>query len=406
MTQRQTLATMPVAQNSPQTERLEQAYSRLGMFDPFIAAVMTKVERRVVDANITACTNGHVVAYSEAFLAKQTTEQIYGLVMHESMHVVLMHMWFRGDRDPALWNYANDAIINKLIRDKGVSSGVAIDLPAGGVELKWVTEDMTSDEVYDRLRKNPPPPQGGKGKGEPGDGEPGDGEGNPAAGGFDGQGDIEDAPDEGRLLDMQAAIQAAAKMVRDCGQGSALIDRVLGGLKPPKVRWQDALRNMLTESARADYSFSRPSRRFMSSGLYLPSLNTPAMGGLLVGFDTSGSMGPEQCDQMASEIRAIAEDLQPAFIEVVYCDYSVTHVEMFERDDMLALHPKGGGGTRFQPVFEHATKSGHHYAGMVFLTDMEGNLDECVEPDYPVLWANIGYRDYDAPFGDVVKVDL
>lgn len=418
MTQRKSIAGLTVAEGSPQIERVEQAYSRLGMFDPFIAAVMTKVERKVMKEKFTAMTNGHVVVYSEQFLQPLTLEQIYGLVLHESMHVILMHMWFRGDRDPALWNYANDAIINCLIRERGRSGAVSIDLPPGGVELSWVKPDMTSDEVYEKLRQNPPPQNGGgkgkgkgKGKGQAqggsGSGDDGDdGDGGPNAGGFDGTGDLEDAPDEGRMADMQATIQAAAKMVRDCGQGSALIDRVLGGLKPPKVRWQDALRNMLTESARADYSYNRPSRRFLSSGLYLPSLHTPAMGGLLIGFDTSGSMGPEQCDQIASEIRAIADDLQPAFIEVVYCDYDVTRVEMFEREDMLQLKPLGGGGTRFQPVFEHAAKSGHHYAGMVYFTDMEGNLDECVEPEFPTLWANIGYREYAPPFGDALKVDL
>jgi hypothetical protein len=36
---------------------------------------------------------------------------------------------------------------------------------SGGVHLPWVTDAMSSEEVYERLRQNPPPPQGG-GKGK------------------------------------------------------------------------------------------------------------------------------------------------------------------------------------------------------------------------------------------------
>jgi predicted metal-dependent peptidase len=163
---------------------------------------------------------------------------------------------------------------------------------------------------------------------------------------------------------------------------------------------------MMTESAAADYSYLRPSRRFIGSGLYLPSLRSDALGGLAIGFDTSGSMGQKECDQIAAELRAIVDDLQPAFVEVVYCDYDVTHTERFERDETLALHPRGGGGTRFQPVFKHFAETGERYAGLIYFTDMEGNLAECEEPDMPVVWADIGYSHPQEPFGTRVAVPL
>jgi predicted metal-dependent peptidase len=225
-------------------------------------------------------------------------------------------------------------------------------------------------------------------------------------GGFDGTGDLVDAQDEATRVDMEATIVAAAKMAKECGQGSALIDRVLDKVGAPHVRWQDVLRSMMTESAAADYSYLRPSRRFIGSGLYMPSLRSDALGGLAIGFDTSGSMGPQECQQIAAELQAIVDDLQPAFVEVVYCDYSVAHVERFERDDMLALNPRGGGGTRFKPVFDHFANSDERYAGMIFFTDMEGDLQECSEPDMPVVWADIGYSHPREPFGTRVEVPL
>jgi len=380
------------------TSRLDLSYSKLGLREPFIAAVMTRVKREVTEAVPTAATNGTVVKYNPQFMDKWNDEQLFGLTLHESLHVVLMHMWRRDGRDPSLWNYANDAIINAYIRSRGYQ------LPDGGVHLSWVTESMSSEEVYERLKKEQ---QQKSGKGNNGGKGQGDGEESDApAGGFDGTGDLEDAVDEATKTDMEATIVAAAQMAKACGHGSAILDRIIESVGTPKVRWQDVTRSMLTERAAADYTYLRPSRRFIGSGLYLPSLHTEALGGLAIGFDTSGSMGPRECNQIAAEIQAIVDDLCPAFVEVVYCDYSVTHVERFERDEPLKLKPKGGGGTRFQPVFEHVAQTGEQYCGMIFFTDMEGDLDECEEPPFPVIWADIGRSHPEEPFGVRVEVSL
>lgn len=376
-------------------DRIDLAYSKLGLREAFIAAVMTRVKREVSDKVPTAGTNGTWVRFNPTWCEPLTDEELFGLVLHESCHVVLMHMWRREGRDMRLWNIANDALINAYIKSRGWQ------LPKGGVHIGWVKEEMSSEYVYNKLKEQQQE-QKSKGGGS-GDGEDDDGMG---GGGFDGQGDLEDAQDEATRVDMEATIVAAAKMAKDCGQGSALIDRVLEKVGDAKVRWQDVLRSLMTESAAADYTYLRPSRRFIGSGLYMPSLRTDALGGLAIGFDTSGSMGPDECNQIAAELQAIVDDMNPAFVEVVYCDYHVTHTERFERDEPLKLQPKGGGGTRFQPVFEHFAETGEHYCGMIYFTDMEGDLRECVQPDMPVIWADIGYSHPREPFGTRVEVPL
>ena len=376
------------------SDRIDVAYSKLGLRESFIAAVMTRVKREVSDKVSTAGTNGTWVRFNPAFCEPLTDEELFGLVLHEACHVVMMHMWRREGRDPSMWNYANDALINAYIRSRGWQ------LPKGGVDLRWVREHMSSEEVYAKLKENPPPPSSGSGSGD------GKGDGTPNAGGFDGKGDLEDAQDEATRVDMEATIVAAAKMAKECGQGSSMIDRILDNVGQPNVRWQDVTRSMMTESSAADYTYLRPSRRFIGSGLYMPSLRTDSLGGLAIGFDTSGSMGPKECNQIAAEIQAIVDDLQPSFVEVAYCDSSVTRVERFERDEKLELRPKGGGGTRFQPVFEHFENTGERYCGMIFFTDMEGDLAECEEPAYPVIWADIGHSHPSEPFGTRVTVAL
>jgi len=394
------------------TKRLDLAYSKLGMREPFIAAVMTRVKREVTEKVPTAGTNGTHAFYNPEFCEKQSNEELFGLVLHESCHVVLMHMWRRERRDPALWNVANDAIINAYVRSRGY------ELPAGGVHISWVEEKHSSEFVYNKLKQEQEQEQGkGKGEGGSGDGEgsgesgAGDGSGsgnsnNRPAGGFDGTGDLIDATDDATEADMEATILAAAKMARECGQGTSMADRVIDAAGTSRVHWQDVMRSMLTEASAADYTYRRPSRRFIGSGMYLPSLYSDALGGLVIGFDTSGSMSQGDCNQVAAEIQAIVDDLSPAFVEVIYCDSTVTATERFDQGDIIKLSPKGGGGTRFKPVFEHIGRADDRYCGLVYFTDMEGDLGECDDPYIPVVWADIGSRHPMEPFGTRVEVQI
>jgi len=132
------------------SDRIDVAYSKLGLRESFIAAVMTRVKREVSDKVSTAGTNGTWVRFNPAFCDPLNDEELFGLVLHEACHVVMMHMWRREGRDPSLWNYANDALINAYIRSRGWQ------LPKGGVDLRWVRESMSSEEVYAKLKENPP----------------------------------------------------------------------------------------------------------------------------------------------------------------------------------------------------------------------------------------------------------
>lgn len=128
-------------------DRLDLAYSKLGLREAFIAAVMTRVKREVSDKVSTAGTNGTWVRYNPAFCDPLTDEELFGLVLHESCHIVMMHMWRREGRDPRIWNYANDALINAYIKSRGWQ------LPKGGVHLGWVKEEHSSEYVYNKLKE-------------------------------------------------------------------------------------------------------------------------------------------------------------------------------------------------------------------------------------------------------------
>ena len=128
--------------------RLSVAYSKLSLREPFIAAVMTRIRREITDEVPTAATDGTRVIYNPDFMDKCSDEELFGLTLHESLHIILMHMWRRGERDPKLWNVANDAIINAYIRKR------QYQLPEGGVDVGWVRDDMDSEYVYKRMKQD------------------------------------------------------------------------------------------------------------------------------------------------------------------------------------------------------------------------------------------------------------
>lgn len=381
---------------STHEQRLATAYSKMGLREPFIAAVMTRVKREISDELPTAGTDGTRVVYNPDFMDKCDDEELFGLALHESLHVVLMHMWRRGERDPNLWNYANDAIINAYIIKQGYR------LPEGGVRVSWVSEGMASEYVYKRLKKQQDEQQQQQQQQQSGDDSDGDGGGGSGsdgdsgsdypAGGFDGTGDLLDAPTDATKTDLEATIRASAEMAKACGQGSALIDNILSGGNASGVDWRNELRAMLTSASNDDYTYRRPSRRFLSQGVYLPSLYNEGLGPVLIAIDSSASMTQRELEQIASETQQIVEDLNPAFVRVVYCDTAIQRTEDFQQGDDIKLSCRGGGGTRFKPVFEYMANEMPEAVGLVYFTDLEGNTQECPEPPCPVIWANTGDR--------------
>jgi len=378
---------------------------------PFLAAVFSRLERVVIsDPAGSAATNGKKVWFCVEHCELLSDEQLLCLGMHEASHVALMHPWRREDRDPDRFNVAGDYVIDTPLIKDGYSQHESWMIPEG-----WVTDAMSTEDVYARLNKTTPPAQGSKGStmldpnGEPGDGqgggEPGHGTGDA---GYEAcvknGGDVGDAPVGSPEADMQALVTTAAKMAKACGDDSAMVDFIVSGGLTPTVSWPEVLRFVMTAADRTDFSYARINTRFISSGIYLPALYSDSMGGLIVAMDTSISMSPEELDQAASEIMAIFEDCNPEWVEFVPCSTRVGTTHRFFRGDQIKLECQGRGGTRFKPVFDYVEGMYDRVEAMIYFTDMEGNLDEIPVPEYPVIWANTGRRDYKAPFGEVIKV--
>ena len=177
--------------------------------------------------------------------------------------------------------------------------------------------------------------------------------------------------------------------------------RSLDGTVEAAVDWRELLRRAWSDTTPADYSWMRPNRRHIWTGLYLPGVVREGVGEVAIAIDCSGSVNSRQLRLFEAEVRSIVEGQRPQRVYVLYFDTVVNKVETFEAGQRVSLSPIGGGGTEFGPCFEWLDKHGVRPQTLVFLTDLYGSIPDSV-PAYPVLWASTGGRR--APFGQVVPM--
>jgi len=206
--------------------------------------------------------------------------------------------------------------------------------------------------------------------------------------------------------DWECAASAAAVQAEVAGNLAAEALRKVRESFLPVVPYGEYMRMFVASLSKDDQSWSRPNRRTAASGPYLPSLRTEAAGVLVIGIDTSGSVGQRMLERFQAELQGIVAELKPERVHVAYCDAHVHAVQVIERWEPVEFDPAkliGGGGTRFGPVFEAAHElmlSGERVAGVIYLTDLIGKFP-ADEPPYPVLWVQTGSSQRKAPFGEV-----
>jgi predicted metal-dependent peptidase len=325
----------------------------------------------------TAATNGHEIRYNPWFMADKTDEERKFVIAHECFHPMLEHPTRIRGRNHRKFNQAGDYVINQLLSDENIGK-----MPQGGLLNKAIYDagGGTTDGIYNILPDND-----------------------------EGNDPMDDCEDSGGTPADQAQQQAewkvrvaqAAQAAKMMGQLSANMARLVESVLAPKVDWRDVLRRFISKARNDERSFARFNRRFVSQGLYLPSVSGEAMGEILFAVDCSGSIDQDTINQFAAEVQSSKDECNPLAIHVVYFDSEVSHYDKFTRDEDVVISPHGGGGTAFSPIFKYITDNNIEPVACIVLTDLCCN-DFGDEPDYPVLW--VSNHSDQAPWGEVVMM--
>ncbi|MBN3785657.1 VWA-like domain-containing protein [Burkholderia sp. Ac-20353] len=402
-------------------ERIKRQRTALVLDHPFLGALACRLKLVEDPTCKTFWTDSVEVGYNPTYAASLPDLQIRGVLAHEVWHVANGHCWRQGHREHEGWNEACDYAVNPIVLDAG------LQLPPGGlVDPRF--KGRSAEEIYG-MRLNEARQKAKQGRGKPGDGKPGDSSVNPPSGKpgdspgsqpSSAPGDAADqcAPSFGEVrqytgsdkatkeAEWKVAVLQAAKAAQARGSFGGGLQAAVEQAVTPVVDWRSLLHRFAQDAAPSDYTWTVPNRRYLHAGLYLPSLNEPAVGDAVFVRDASGSVWDETQAQFAAEIAAVSDAVRPRRLIVMDCDTQVTQLQVFERGEPVVLAPiKGGGGTSFVDPFRRVAAEGFDPAFLVYLTDMDGRFPTDA-PAFPVLWASTTplYRARRAPFGESVEV--
>lgn len=406
------------------SEKISRARAGLILSEPFFATLAMGLEVVEAPEIKTMATDGDRLFYKPEFVDSLPSAQLRGVVAHEVMHVALLHHVRRGNRDPGKWNEAADHAINLELLAKG------FDLPPGRLaDSKFA--GMGAEAIYAAIMRDNPSPQGQSGAQKPQAGQQGpqgpqdgpQGPDGPQAGQASGQGaGGQSAPDPGgcggvmdaapahdaaamKAAEMKAktrVIQAAtvAKAAGNCPDFAAAM---VEDIRAPQVDWRTVLRRFVDESARRDFSWTRPNRRHIAAGLYLPGTVPDGLSRLGIIWDVSGSAcDPETQAAFMGEVQGAVDDVAPDSVVVVQWNKREVARQEFGQGEPIEVDLQRGGGTDLRGCFDAL---GDTCAAVLVFTDMEWPAERWpADPGAPVLWAKWGKRQTVAPYGETIAL--
>jgi predicted metal-dependent peptidase len=377
----------------------------------FFAALALRLEALPAWDLPTLATDGERLLFNPEYALSLSEREVGGVLAHEVMHCVLSHHARRGVRDPLRWNIACDLAVNPVLLGAGFDLPRGRLLPGEGEFAGWPT-GLSAEDYYARLPDKSSQSSDESGEGD-GTGDPGDAGGCGEVSGNDpgGCGSVRDAGDGSPAVQQssetrwQMAVAQAARIAEARGKGDLPggLVRAVEEILQPSVPWREVLREFLTRTARNDYRWNRPNRRFVARRLYLPSLAGESLGEVVVAVDTSGSIAQEEMDRFAAEVQGIVEAYD-VHLTILYHDTNVAKVEEWSpADGPIRLRPVGGGGTSHRCVFKWIEEHGVDPSCVVCLTDLYTTLPK-MPPAYPMLWAVVGDCSTEPPFGQRVSI--
>ena len=327
----------------------------------------------------TAATDGRNFYYNCKFIKLLRPKEVEFLFGHEVLHCVYDHFGRRGERDPMLWNIADDYCVNGDLKKHGVGEFIT-SVPCL-YDKKY--EGLCAEEVYDILYEKADKIDIGKLMDQMID-EHLDGEGDDDSGGSGEEGEDGDKKGKGRpkLSDedrqqikdeiKEAMLSAVAADADGAGNLPAGVRRILKDLTEPKMNWRELLRMQLESTIKSDYTWMKTGRKGWDMDAIMPGMKLEPMIDIAVAIDTSGSIGEAMLKDFLSEIQGIMESFPAYKIHVVSFDTETYNPVQYDSDNLDTIcdyEPAGGGGTDFDCVYQYLKHNEIEPKRLVMFTD-------------------------------------
>jgi predicted metal-dependent peptidase len=324
----------------------------------------------------TAATDGRNFYYNTRFIKMLRPKEIEFLFGHEVLHCVYDHFGRRGERDPQLWNIANDYCVNQDLKEHNVGEFIT-SVPCL-YDKKY--RGMSSEEVYDDLYQNATKidisklmvqmldehlfgDRDGEDDKEGNKEDDKEGKGPPR---------LSEAEKQQIRDEIKEAMLAAAAASGDAGNLPGGVKRLIQELTEPKMNWRELLRMQLESTIKSDYTWMRASRKGWHMDAVMPGMKLDPMIDIAVAIDTSGSIGEAMLKDFLSEIQGIMDSF-PAYKIHVFCfDTEVHNPAQYNSDNLDQIteyKPAGGGGTDFEAIYNYLKAEEIEPKRLVVFTD-------------------------------------
>jgi len=322
----------------------------------------------------TAATDGRNFYYNSRFIDLLKPKEVEFLFGHEVLHCVYDHFGRRGDRDPMLFNVANDYAVNGDLKKHRVGEFIT-SVPCL-YDSKY--EGMSSEEIYDDLYENAE-------KINLSDlidkllDDHMDGEGNSDS---DEDGDEKDgsgkkpklsAEERQKIRDeIKEAVMAAAAASDGAGNLPAGVRRIIQDMTAPKLNWRELLRMQLESTIKSDYTWMRASRRGWHMDAVMPGQRPDELIDVAIGIDASGSIDERMLRDFLAETQGIMDQFQSYRIHIFTFDTRVYNPAQYNSDNldtMCDYEVSGGGGTDFDAIFNYLKEEQIEPKRLVVFTD-------------------------------------
>lgn len=434
--------------------KLSAARTRLIIDKPFLGALVLRLPMEQANPEWckTTATDARKFYYNYEFIECLSIEETQFMLSHEALHCALSHFSRRQHRVTHKWDLSCDYAINPLLIKDGLIP------PPGTLHLREY-EGMTAEEIYPLIddldnqetldqhiyddsnsegeNNLAPPPKDNsdadnttkdkspaQGKGTQKSAEQNTGLGGSQSGNNDkdgggqkqssnqsdknGKGAEKPQPlthqeKENLTVQWQQRLAGAAQQAMQAGKLDGEMARMVDFLLQPQLPWRNLISRYLNAIARDDYSYTRPSTRRGDPAIY-PSLRSAQLD-IVIAVDTSGSINLTEIQEFVSEIDSLKAQMR-ARVTLLACDSELAQgcPWAFEPWDEFILPKsiKGGGGTRFTPVFDWANQQDKMPDILVYFTDADGEFPK-IEPDFDVLWLVKGKSK--VPWGQRVQLN-
>lgn len=298
----------------------------------FFGLILAKIKVKLTEDNIeeaAAYTDGRNIYFVESHLKDLNSENIKFIICHEIMHLLLDHLLRREDKNPIVWNYATDYIVNYLLRHNKDSND-KLD-PIGEMPDCCLYDDKynyqwNAESIYEDLMNN--------------------------NGSRDGKLQIINlSPKDNRSLksDLHSsqnskkgevskenatyfASEICSNLDKGCSKSelSSCITRILDSLQDINYNWKSILYKYIKKiMVKNNSTWKKPSRRSIAVNTYLPRTMKTEYFKFTIAIDTSGSMEKQDIDDVLSNILSMCRQLDK-FTLNIFTFSGVCHKETLQ----------------------------------------------------------------------------